>query len=101
MLYYVFHRLSSCFTAGGKAGGGKTGKSKEKVKEKHRIKGAEKGGHTRMASPRVRKTAGTPRNRQGENRIMQSCERAVFSPRFLVPLYKTGRRFCMGNVLTA
>ena len=74
---------------------------KGKSKEKHRIKGAEKGGHTRMASPRVRKTAGTPRNRQGENRIMQSCERAVFSPRFLVPLYKTGRRFCMGNVLTA
>ena len=33
MLYYVFHRLSSCFTAGGKAGGGKTGKSKEKVRK--------------------------------------------------------------------
>ena len=29
------------------------------------------------------------------------CERAVFSPRFLVPLYKTGRRFYMGDVLTA
>ena len=26
----MFHRLSSCFTAGGKAGGGKTGKSEEK-----------------------------------------------------------------------
>lgn len=36
-----------------------------------------------------------------KNCIMQSGERAVFSPRFLVPLYKTGRRFCMGDVLTA
>ena len=35
------------------------------------------------------------------NCIMQSGERAVFSPRFLVPLYKTGRRFYMGDVLTA
>ena len=29
---------------------------------------------------------------------MQSWERAVFSPRFLVSLYKTGRRFCMGDI---
>ena len=90
----LFHRMRKSVRQ-------KNGKVKGKSKEKHRIKGAEKGGHTRMASPRVRKTAGTPRNRQGENRIMQSCERAVFSPRFLVPLYKTGRRFCMGDVLTA
>ena len=103
-LQYVVLCVSSfviLFHRGRKSGRRKNGKVKGKSKEKHRIKGAEKGGHTRMASPRVRKTAGTPRNRQGENRIMQSCERAVFSPRFLVPLYKTGRRFCMGNVLTA
>ncbi len=66
------------------------------------MKGAEKGGHGHeWQAAKVRKTAGTPRNRQGENCIMQSCERAVFSPRFLVPLYETGRRFCMGNELMA
>ncbi|MCS2563446.1 hypothetical protein NXY46_20715 [Bacteroides ovatus] len=103
-LQYVVLYVSSfviLFHRGRKSGRRKNGKVRGKSKEKHRIKKAEKGGHTRMASPRARKTAGTPRNRQGENRIMQSCERAVFSPRFLVPLYKTGRRFYMGDVLTA
>ena len=41
MLYYVFHRLSSCFTAGGKAGGGKgrahtNGKPQGKKKRQER-----------------------------------------------------------------
>ena len=101
MLYYVFHRLSSCFTAGGKAGGGKTGKSDEKARKSTGLKRRKSAGTHERQAPGQEKTAGTPRNRQGENRIMQSCERAVFSPRFLVPLYKTGRRFYMGDVLTA
>ena len=101
MLCYMFHRLSSCFTAGGKAGGGKTGKSEEKARKSTGLKRRKRAGTHEWQAPGQEKTAGTPRNRQGENRIMQSCERAVFSPRFLVPLYKTGRRFCMGDVLTA
>ena len=44
MLYYVFHRLSSCFTAGGKAGGGKTGKSKEKVRKSTGLKRRKRAG---------------------------------------------------------
>ena len=98
-LQYVVLCVSSfviLFHRGRKSGRRKNGKVKGKSKEKHRIKGAEKGGHTRMASPRVRKTAGTPRNRQGENRIMQSCERAVFSPRFLLLLHRTGWEFTCG-----
>lgn len=30
MLCYMFHRLSSCFTAGGKAGGGKRESQRKK-----------------------------------------------------------------------
>ena len=99
-LQYVVLYVSSfviLFHRGRKSGRRKTGKSEEKSKEKHRIKGAEKGGHHEWQA-QGKKTAGPPRNRQGENRIMQSCERAVFSPRFLVPLYKTGRRFLWGDV---
>ena len=99
VLYYTFHRLSSCFTAGGKTQGGKTGKSEEKARKSTGLKGWKRTGTHEWQAPGQEKTAGTPRNRQGENRIMQSCERAVFSPRFLVPLYKTGRRFCMGDML--
>ena len=44
MLYYVFHRLSSCFTAGGKAGGGKTGKSEEKARKSTGLKRRKRAG---------------------------------------------------------
>lgn len=84
-----------------KAGGGKTGKSEEKARKSTGLKRQKRAGTHEWQAPGQEKTAGTPRNRQGENRIMQSCERAVFSPCFLVPLYKTGRRFYMGDVLTA
>ena len=43
------------FHCGRKSGRRKNGKVRGKSKEKHRIKKAEKGGHTRMASPRARK----------------------------------------------
>ena len=44
----LFHR-------GRKDTGWKNGKVRGKSKEKNRIKGVEKDGHTRMASPRARK----------------------------------------------
>ena len=55
MLYYVFHRLSSCFTAGGKAGGGKTGKSKEKVRKSTGLKGRKRAGTHEWHAPRYEK----------------------------------------------
>ena len=57
-LQYVVLYVSSfviLFHRGRKSGRRKNGKVRGKSKEKHRIKKAEKGGHTRMASPRARK----------------------------------------------
>ena len=57
-LQYVVLCVSSfviLFHRGRKSGRRKNGKVRGKSKEKHQIKKAEKGGHTRMVSPRTRK----------------------------------------------
>ena len=59
MLDYTFHRLSSCFTAGGKNAKWKKGKATGKSKEKHRIRGAEEDIDTQTENPTQEKTAGT------------------------------------------
>lgn len=59
ILYYTFHRLSSCFTAGGKNAKWKKGKAKGKSKEKLRIRGAEEDIDTQTENPTQEKTAGT------------------------------------------
>ncbi len=51
----MFHRLSSCFTAGGKAGGGKTGKSEEKARKSTGLKRRKRAGTQEKASPGQRK----------------------------------------------
>ena len=59
-LQYVVLCVSSfviLFHRGRKSGRRKNGKVRGKSKEKHRIKKAEKGGHTRMVSPRTRKNS--------------------------------------------
>ena len=100
-LQYVVLYVSSfviLFHRGRKSGRRKNGKVRGKSKEKHRIKKAEKGrAHTNGKPQGKKKRQERHETDKGENRIMQSCERAVFSPRFLVPLYKTGRRFLYGR----
>lgn len=99
--------MSSCVTAGGKTRDGKTGKAEAKAGGTHHVQWAEENRDARMASPEQEKRRNRRDGRgqqechetdKGKNCIMQSWERAVFSPRFLVSLYKTGRRFCMGNI---
>ena len=51
-----------------------------------------RGHRPQTENPTQEKTAGTARNRQRKSCIMQSWERAVFSPRFLGILYKTGSK---------
>ncbi|MFR5735568.1 MAG: hypothetical protein ACLUER_07515 [Odoribacter splanchnicus] len=69
--------------------------SQEKVRKSTGLKGRKRAAHTN-GKPQGKKTAGTPRNRQGENRIMQSCERAVFSPRFLCRSIRQEEDFVWG-----
>mgnify|MGYP003190557492 CR=1 FL=1 len=59
VLYYTFHRLSSCFTAGGKTQGGKTGKSEEKARKSTGLKGWKRTGTHEWQAPGQEKTAGT------------------------------------------
>ncbi|MCS2814518.1 hypothetical protein NXX52_18975 [Bacteroides ovatus] len=47
----MFHRLSSCFTAGGKAGGGKTGKSEEKARKSTGLKRRKRAGTHEWQAP--------------------------------------------------
>ena len=98
-LQYVVLYVSSfviLFHRGRKSGRRKNGKVRGKSKEKHRIKKAEKGGHTRMASPRARKNG-----RNATKPTRRKPYYAELRASCLVPLYKTGRRFYMGDVLTA
>ncbi|MEE0760694.1 MAG: hypothetical protein U0M89_14365 [Bacteroides caccae] len=78
------------------------GKSMEKVTEPN---GGRRGANTKSKPQskkkrqsrkrKWKKAAGTARNRQRKSCIMQSWERAVFSPRFLVSLYEIGGGFGM------
>lgn len=63
MLYYTFHRLSSCFTAGGKNAKWKKGKAKGKSKENAPHPRGGRGHRHANGKPHARKTAGTARNR--------------------------------------
>ena len=93
MLYYPFHRMSSRFTAEGENARRKNGRIKDKsvrnvpgpIKEEREIregKAKNKKGGTGKAANDTK-----PIKR---NCIMQSGERAVFSPRFLLLLHRTG-----------
>jgi len=82
-LQYVVLYVSSfviLFHRGRKSGRRKNGKVRGKSKEKHRIKKAEKGGHTRMASPRARKNG---RNHETDKEKTVLCR--VASELSLVP----------------
>ena len=107
MLDYPFHQVSSCFTAGGKSVGRKTGKSRGKAWKKHRTTKWEKGEAHGEPHPteekrqgrhgKRRQTAGAARKQQRKNCNMQSCERAQPLSPFEVSPDGTGRRFCLEN----
>lgn len=103
MLGYVFHHLSSRFTAGWKT---EEEKKRENGGRKH--ENAPKMAHNRKREKHKKGTLGKKKretDRKVEKRatkrkktcLMQSWERAVFSPRFLVALYKTGGSVRLGN----
>ena len=103
MLDYKFHHLSSRFTAGWK--------TEEEKREKNggrKHENAPKMAHNRKRERHKKGTLGKKRretDRKVEKRatkrkktcLMQSWERAVFSPRFLVALYKTRGSVRLGN----
>ena len=103
MLDYKFHRLSSRFTAGWK-----TEEEKKRENGGRKYESTPKMAHNRMRKRHKKGTPGKKRrktDRKVEKRatkrkktcLMQSWERAVFSPRFLVALYKTGGSVWLGN----
>lgn len=90
-----------------KRGTEKPEKQRQKQEERTASNGRKRIGMREWQAPNKKNggTGGSGREQQechetdkGKNCIMQSWERAVFSPRFLVSLYKTGRRFCMGDI---
>ena len=100
MLYYTFHRMSSCFTAGGKRRGGKMGKSMGKTWKKRRTKGRKrrKKYEWQLGSKKKRqKITWATRNQRKKNCNMQSWERAQPLSPFEVSPDGTGRRFCLEN----
>ncbi len=99
MLYYPFHRMSSRFTAEGENARRKNGRIKDKsvrnvpgpIKEEREIREEEsqkqKRRNGKMGKGGKAANDTKPIKR---NCIMQSGERAVFSPRFLLLLHRTG-----------
>lgn len=98
MLYYPFHRMSSRFTAEGENARRKNGRIKDKsvrnvpgpIKEEREIReGKAKNKKAEREMGKGGKAANDTKPIK-RNCIMQSGERAVFSPRFLLLLHRTG-----------
>lgn len=103
MLDYKFHHLSSRFTAGWKTEEEKREKTEgESMKTPRKCHTTAKGKSKKMER-RERKSAKQTEKwkkratKRKKTSLMQSWERAVFSPRFLVALYKTGGSVRLGN----
>lgn len=98
MLYYPFHRMSSRFTAEGENARRKNGRIKDKSVRnvpgpiKKREKYAKGKPKTKRRNGKMGKGGKAANDTKPikRNCIMQSGERAVFSPRFLLLLHRTG-----------
>lgn len=97
VLYYLFHRMSSCFTAGGKSVGPKTGKSGGKSAGTKGRKRRKRYGWQPGSKEKRQKTTRAARNRQKKNCNMQSWERAKPLSPFEVSPDGTGRRLGLEN----
>ena len=103
MLGYTFHHMSSCFTAGWKTEEEKREKTEGEIMKTPRKwlttasgKGIKRERWERKSAKQTEKWK-NERQKERKTCLMQSWERAVFSPRFLVALYKTGGSVRLGN----
>ena len=101
MLDYKFHHLSSRFTAGWKTEEEKREKTEGesmKTPQKWRTTASGKGiKRERWERKRTDRKVEKRATKRKKTCLMQSWERAVFSPRFLVALYKTRGSVRLGN----
>lgn len=104
-LQYVVLYVSSfviLFHRGRKSGRRKNGKVRGKSKEKHRIKKAEKGRAHTNGKPQGKKKRQERHETDKEKTVLcRVASELSLVPASLCQLYKTGRRFYMGDVLTA